>query len=360
VVFELLNDQNKVIGRQTLQTGGSWELSWGERPTINVNASSRQTLNFATVNANDISDRMSIKVATVNGVAAETAARNGVLQIRASSREEFARNDRFRFARGTILGFARHDDRPNSLTIPDNIWGDPVIAIGERAFASIGVINVRISNGINVADNAFVGNRGTVQGFEIELSGNGRELTIISGQRDLSYLTIPSQLNGKTVIAIGPRAFANNPLRIVAIPSSVRTIGEMAFFNDVSFQRNHREGNIRLAEITIGANVNMQQNSFGREFDFFVNPHTVRSIDISFARSYNQNGRIAGNYQALSTRGGDTWWVYGATSSEASKKAEETRRENNSKNNLAIFGLGAALVGALALMVLIGSAVSND
>jgi len=77
VVFELLNNQNKVIGKQTLQAGGSWGLNWSGRPTINVNADNRKTLNFQNVNANDISDSMTIRVATVNGADAETAARNG-------------------------------------------------------------------------------------------------------------------------------------------------------------------------------------------------------------------------------------------------------------------------------------------
>jgi hypothetical protein len=90
VVFELLNDHEKVIGRQTLQAGGYWELnSDRSRLVININADVRRIINFQNVNANDITDRMIIRVATVNGTAAETAAQNGILQIRAVSRNEF-------------------------------------------------------------------------------------------------------------------------------------------------------------------------------------------------------------------------------------------------------------------------------
>jgi len=81
VVFELLNDRSKVIGRQTLQASGSWGLNWSGRPTIEISYPDRKTLNFQNVNANDISDRMTIRAASVNEIDAATAARNGVLQI---------------------------------------------------------------------------------------------------------------------------------------------------------------------------------------------------------------------------------------------------------------------------------------
>ncbi|MCL2219298.1 MAG: fibrobacter succinogenes major paralogous domain-containing protein [Chitinispirillia bacterium] len=89
VVFELVNSQNKVIGRQTLQTGGSWGLSGSGRPSVNVSDASVKTVSFQNVNANDITDNLTIRVASVNGINAETVARNGVLQIRAVSRGSF-------------------------------------------------------------------------------------------------------------------------------------------------------------------------------------------------------------------------------------------------------------------------------
>jgi hypothetical protein len=161
VVFELLNSQNKVIGRQTLQTGGSWELSWSGRPVINVNADRRETLNFQNVNANDITDRMTIRVATVNGIDAETAARNGVLQIRAITRNRFDMNDGWRFVRGEIQGLVLTEDMQQKLNqryniqrliIPNTIWGDPVISIGKRAFYNIPIIEVTIPNSVTSID----------------------------------------------------------------------------------------------------------------------------------------------------------------------------------------------------------------
>jgi|GEM_PF-950627 len=82
VVFELVNSQKKVIGRQTLQATGSWSWSSG-RPSVNTSVSGFSVVKFQNVNANDITDNLTIRAASVNGIDAATAARNGVLQIRA-------------------------------------------------------------------------------------------------------------------------------------------------------------------------------------------------------------------------------------------------------------------------------------
>ena len=82
VVFELVNKQNKVIGKQTLQASGSWEWNLRSRPGINASTTGNINMIFQNVNANDISDNLTIRIASVNGVDAASAARNGVLQIR--------------------------------------------------------------------------------------------------------------------------------------------------------------------------------------------------------------------------------------------------------------------------------------
>jgi len=186
VVFELLNEHNTVIGRQTLQAGGSWDLRFGThaapRPTINVNASSRQTLTFNNVNAHAITDRMTIRVATVNGMDAAIAARDGVLQIRAITRDDFNANsqasNQFRFARGEIQGFAQRQQSGQHLAIPDSIWGDPVISIGERAFRDVSFSSVTIPDSVrHVGSEAFV-NR--VTGW----TSDGRPFTYLTATTD--------------------------------------------------------------------------------------------------------------------------------------------------------------------------------
>jgi TolB-like protein len=284
VVFELLNNQNKVIGRQTLQSSGSWQLNWSARPAMNVDADIRRTLTFQNVNANDISDSMTIRVATVNGTDAETAARNRVLQIRASTKDEFDRNDTFRFSRGTLQGFA--NNRSNELVIPTSIWGDPVVWIGD-GFRNIGLTKVTIPGSItSISSEAFKNNQ-------------------------LTSITIP-----ESVISIGAEAFRNNRLTSVTIPEGVITIGDRAFADNhwttnerksdgTSVTRHHGLTNVAIADsvtfmgqeafashwttseynssagktytydhwlvnrVKIGSNVNLENNAVGNGFEAF-------------------------------------------------------------------------------------------
>ena len=243
VIFELLNEQNKVIGRQTLQTGGSWELNWSGRPTINVSADDRKTLSFQNVSANDISDRMTIRIATVNGAGAETAARNGILQMRAITRDEFDGNNRFRFERGEIQGFASNAARVENLVIPSTIWGDPVISIGDKAFESNGITKVTIPN---------------------------------------------------SVMSISKAAFKNNRLTTVIIGTGVTSIGEEAFSRHITSEKDMR----KITSITIGANVVMAENSFRHSWRYYLSDGRGLSNDKDdlFLNKYYRDGKKAGTY----------------------------------------------------------------
>jgi len=164
VVFELVNNQNKVIGKQTLQSGGSWGLNWRGRPNVEMSAMDRKTLNFQNVNANDITDKMTIRVASVNGEDAEIAAVNGVLQIRTITGDEVVASDLFKFVRGELQGFVSRPRAPQrgqvmSLTIPEVIWGEPVVSIGAGAFRNVGLGTVTIPNSIRfIGGDAFSDN----------------------------------------------------------------------------------------------------------------------------------------------------------------------------------------------------------
>jgi hypothetical protein len=253
VVFELLNDRDRVIGRQTLRSRGSWGLSWGGGPpVVSVNADDRGSVNFQNVKVGDISDRMTIRVASVNGTDAATAARNGVLQIRAVTKNEFDINPRFQYVRGEIQGFA-NNSRVTYLDIPDTIWGDPVISIREGAFRNAELTDLIISNSVTtIGDNAFRDNR-------------------------LTSVTIPN-----SVTSIGNNAFFGNPLASVTIPNSVTSIGSHAF----RFWYDY------TATIIIGANAVFHRDAF--QFDFYTNR-------FHFYTYYNQNGRKAGTYTSKPT-----------------------------------------------------------
>ena len=246
VVFELLNSQNKVIGRQTLQAGGYWELNRSGRPVINVNADDGKTLDFQNVNANDITDSMTIRVATVNGTDAETAARNGVLQIRAITKKEFMKNSAYKFTKGEIQGFVNDAAKESELLIIPNTTGSEIMAA---------------------------------------LYGNDAP--------EKKELIIPNTIWGDPVIFIGNGAFAKVRLVRVTIPNSVTFIDRGAFYNLNSLAT--------IRSITIGANVAMVGDPFG--YTVYSEGKYYEHNNFDFPKSYNKNGKKAGTY----TQKGISW-----------------------------------------------------
>jgi hypothetical protein len=177
-----------VIGRQTLQAGGSWELNWSGRPVVNISSPDRRTLNFQNVNVDDITTRLTIRIASVNGQDVETAARNRILQIQPITRNEVARNDRFRFIKGELQGFTNNAardaeivirnirrgnsiigtiNRVSELIIPDTIWGDPVISIGNGAFRNIGITNLTIPESVRSINEMAFGDNNEITSISI-------------------------------------------------------------------------------------------------------------------------------------------------------------------------------------------------
>jgi hypothetical protein len=81
VVFELVNDKNEVIGRQSLSLRGDWGFSFSSSSEVSMNYQENnfQTVTFSAVNANKITDTLTIRVASVNGADPQTLTRNGSL-----------------------------------------------------------------------------------------------------------------------------------------------------------------------------------------------------------------------------------------------------------------------------------------
>jgi len=323
VVFELVNARGDVIGRQTLQTSGNWQLT---QQGIRVNASDRRTLTFQNVNARAITDHgMTVRVVSVNGVDAETAARDGGLQIRTITQSEVNRNDHFNFARGTIQGFSNADARRANtprLVIPNNIWGDPVIAIGQGAF-------------------------------------DGRRW----GDTRLVNVSIPN-----SVTRIEAEAFRGNHLTNITIPDSVISIGAQAFWDERRFAAIRRGDNTlppveREIHITIGANVALDGNPFrfgGNErWQVTWNQDGRRRTEWrqgfrgfdEFAANYTENGRQAGIYSFTYVHGlqAGSRWIGGAGADLA-----EIRQRSNRNTTLIVGGMTLAIAGFITFVLVRG------
>jgi len=299
---ELLDDRNQIIGRQRFQSGGNWEWTYmgGSKPGIRITGDDKKTVTF-TVRAHDISDRLIIRISGVNGMPAETAARNGLLQIRALPKTEYDLNISYDsiwdFTFGEIRGYTGpYDSARDRLgreqliipVIPGSIWDEPVssiggsvfsakkltggvtiptsvTSIGESAFANNQLTSVTIPTSVtSIGESAFANNRLT--GVTIPTSVTSIGNYAFANNR-LANITIPN-----SVTSIGEGVFFQNQPRVVIIPDSVTSIGAKAFLNPM-MQSSYMN-------ISIGANVTLESDSF--PFDF--------------AKSYTGRDKRAGVY----------------------------------------------------------------
>ena len=152
IAAELLNDKGKVIGKANFKSEGSWQFNGYDRPKIHISDDDRKQVEFASVRADDITDRITIRIASVNGIEASTAAKTGVLQIKAISEAKWDSYVSFRIGRNGITGY---NGEGGDLVIPDSIWDDPVTAIGENVFRYRSITNITIGKNVEIHNSAF-------------------------------------------------------------------------------------------------------------------------------------------------------------------------------------------------------------
>jgi TolB-like protein len=271
VVFELVNDQGRAIGRQTYSRRPEYQPRRdGNQISISYNADDFVTLTFNAVKAADISDSgMSIRVASVNGKPSEQTP----FRITMIPGGEWASTRALvpRYSKG-VIGKG-NEKLSGSLIIPAAIWDDPVTSIADLAFEHNELTSVTIPGSVtSIGWMAFYANKLT-------------SVTIYNG-----------------VTSIGEDAFAFNKLTSVTIPDSVTSIGTSAFGSNEEEAANNRAGRMfgatvtqsTLISITIGANVSIDSSHFYDSDNFK-----------SFVAFYNSksNGKKAGTY----TMNGNKW-----------------------------------------------------
>ncbi|MFP3041280.1 DUF1566 domain-containing protein [Treponema primitia] len=81
VAVELVNDKKEVIGRETVRLSAGWETGFSNGKAYARKSETSRTVTFGAVNANKITDGLSIRVASLNGSNAETVAREKQISI---------------------------------------------------------------------------------------------------------------------------------------------------------------------------------------------------------------------------------------------------------------------------------------
>jgi len=280
VVVEIANARGIGIARQTVTIPTGFDI----HSRVSRSVIPRQwegEVVFPAVDIHAMTDRLNIRVVSIDGVPAATAARqNGVTVM---SNEELFRTagirrvpiDTSHFtvqANGTLTLWS---GTGTEISIPSMVNGVRVTAIGNGVFQGRGLTSVTIPDTVtSIGNNAFRNNQLT----EVILPGS---VTVI-GANAFGGNMIRSASIPDSVTSIGNEAFRGNQLTSVVIPDSVNDIHRWAFGTDILGRVNP------LTSITIGADqMNFNRYSFGFGF-----------IDF-----YTQNGRRAGTY----TRSGNTW-----------------------------------------------------
>ena len=182
-----------------------------------------------------------------------------------------------------------------AVTIPNELDGFSVTAIGNNVFANKGLSGIVIPDGVtSIGSYAFINNRLTSVNLPERLGFIG------AGTFANNRLTSVAISNGLGIIGSG--AFARNQLTSISIPDSVFNIGDAAFAHNrltgvvipsrVSEIHHSAFAGNPLVSITIGANVNLRWEAFG---------------DCGFDRAYTDGGRLAGTYTRTNTE--STVWT---------------------------------------------------
>jgi len=319
VVIELVNSRGQVIGSQTQQVQGAWEFRINRGLEILVSADDRKTVNFTSVKVDDITDSLIIRVASVNGEDAQTAAQKGVLQVQALTEHEWKFSNAFVVKNGIITGPRDRSRRIEGELIIQTVWfGEPVNSIGDRAFESNRLTMVTIPQGIiSIGVNAFADNQLTaviipnsvisigsgafknnkltdivipvsVTSIEAQVFANN-ELSDFTwhdgitsiGEDAFNGNKITGIVIPNRVTTIGGDAFRNNPLKSVLIGARVTSIGDGAFYVN------------GLTRISIRANVRLASNSFPNYFSSEYDAHRRRA-GVYIYREYSRGGLMWG------------------------------------------------------------------
>jgi TolB-like protein len=335
IVAELVNEDGATIGRQNIALAYGWTFSFPDElhpdKTIGITPEPpvSETVSFPAVKADLITEKLTIRIVSVDGVAAETASKDGHIMI--ATKADYDRSPHgiaarkanqilawYGFSGGTITYYKGNE---TNIIIPRTLNnGDPVTAlkafgpgpfaykeltsvtipntvilIGYYCFADNNLTNITIPDSVvTIEDCAFQNNKLT----SVTIGNSVTSIGVSAfANNELTSVTI-----GNSVTSIGGGAFANNKLTSVTIGNSVTSIGASAFISG-AFANN------KLTSVTIGNSVtSIGSNAFNdNPLTSVTIPANVSLSNFSFPNGfvdyYDKNGKKAGTY----TYDGSRW-----------------------------------------------------
>jgi hypothetical protein len=256
------------------------------------------------VNANKITDKLTINITSVNGRDVKTASGQGFISINSFDFSELTKGPFVAKQKESYVhplwvygGIAidQYTGPGGNVVIPSQIGRWQVSCIGSKAFDSKKITAVTLPSGLlKISYSAFIDNQltsVTLPSGLTEIEGQA-----FSGNR-LTSVIIPSG-----VTSIKERTFIGNRLTSVIIPSGVTSIGMQAFYEN------------RLTSVTVPSSV-----TYIADYAFSNNPLTSITLpgnlgtgrgfwnvaDGNIMSSYSGNGEKAGTYVRTSASSQD-------------------------------------------------------
>jgi len=343
ITFEVLNGQEKVIGRQTVELDSMYSFN-GTR--LEGPETVYSTVRFTGVSGDDIHYPLAIRIASINGRSPEEA---GISRIEPISANQIQTNRNLTIYNGAIRPNSRNRDI-GAVVIPAELWSERVDAVASGAFDRAGVTSVTFQEGLtNIRANAFANNR--LSSVTIPKSVNAIGASAFANNR------LTNVILNEGVVTIGEKAFADNHwttsenlgdgssytrhhgLSRIKIPNSVTSIGQEAFACNWT-TRHYNQSNNKwytvehwlVTEVIIGANVRLGNNAIGGKFETL----------------YNASSRQAGVFRKRNTESDYKWERF---------DDEETLQRtlaSRAKGMTALIVVSAAASSIFLLLVLIG------
>ncbi|MDR1126744.1 MAG: leucine-rich repeat domain-containing protein [Treponema sp.] len=284
IAAALVNEDGETIGRAS----GRFYPNWNSF-TYSFSHSDL-TLNFSAVDANKITDKLTVSILSVNGVDAKTAGEQGYMSV---SAEDFTSPFQvtWRFGEPSITGYT--GPKSENLVIPAKIGRWTVTSIGDRAFLYNWLANVQLTARLtsviipgsvtSIGNGAFSSNQLTSVTIQAGITSIGDR---VFSENQLTSVTIPG-----SVTSIGEQAFYDNDLTSVTIQAGVTSIGDYAFCDN------------DLTSVTIPAGVTSigYRAFYANDLTSVTIPAGVTSIgnsafSDSLIRAYEASGGKAGTY----------------------------------------------------------------
>jgi hypothetical protein len=329
VEAELINDEGASMGRHSMVLASGWGLGFG--PSLQIFPFfNGLEMAFPAVNANLITDKITINIVSVDGLKPDAAAKSKRFNI--MPRDEYDKIPEVKSEKyydiismnyiddmdvspdGALVGYK---GKLKDVVIPPyGKSGKVVRSIGERAFEAKGLTSVTIPDSVtSIGDHAFYRNNLTSVTIPNSVTSIG---SLAFSENKLTSVIIPNSVTSigsfafsankltsvtipDSVTSIGDHAFYRNNLTSVTIPNSVTSIGRGAFSennltsvtipNSVTTIRAAAFKDNNLTSITIGANVEIMKEWNNDAFEY------------GFTSFYADNGKKAGTY----VRSGWNW-----------------------------------------------------